>query len=405
LRKAAVEVRRAEVPRASSVHGFLRQVRRSLLASTPADRDGSGDLQTLAHRAVVGSMIPCPSQIAVNEKAQVLLFHLSADEFRYSDADGDLADRLLTEFADPNRLGWSEPATGTVALPARVLDLAGPDLFLALRIFENALGAAVRAEVLRLDRLRRSTFENVGFRSLILPTATGKPDPRIGLLRRGRHPLRGRPLSGNDLTRDMSLTASLAVVPDGIESLLQLGRLLYVHGWTEWQFFVAAEHYAVVALDASLRSIYEAWLGPGDVLLVGRRRDNDAGVEAQVRPRYEALRGASQGLADVRVKGRPLPRAKAHFTAHAVREGLLSEWEKRECDALLSLRDDLSHPEFAQIHGISDARALMTTAVRLINLMWVRFHAEVPPEIAWDPANRAAACRSSRRPVSGAGIG
>lgn len=393
---ASVDVRRAESPTAGSVHGFLHQVRRSLLAGIPTERDGSGAIQALARRAVVGSMIPCPAQIAANDRAQVLLFQLSADGFRYSDADLELADRVLTEFADPNRLGWSEPATGTVALPARVLDLAGPDVYLVLKVFENALDPAVRSETLRLERLRQSTFEDLGFRPLILPPATGMPDSRIGLLRRGRL-LRGRPLTADDLTRDMALTPSLAVVPDGIESLLQLGRLLYVHGWTEWQFFVAAEHYAVLALDASLRSIYEAWLGPADVLLVGRRRDNEAGVEAQVRPRYEALRRASQGLADVRVKGRPLPRAKAHFTAHAVREGLLSEWEKRECDALLSLRDDLSHPEFAQIHGISDARALMTTAVRLINLMWVRFHAEVPPEIAWDPASRAASARRSSR--------
>lgn len=233
---------------------------------------------------------------------------------------------------------------------------------------------------------------------MILPTATGMPDSRIGLIRRGRL-LRGRPLTASDLTRDMALTPSLALVPDGIDSLLRLGRLLYVHGWTEWQFFVAAEHYAVLALDASLRSIYEAWLGPADVLLAGKRRDNEADVEVQVQPRYEALRHAGRDLIDVRVKGRPMPRAKAQFTAHAVREGLLSQWEKRECDALLSIRDDLSHPEFAQIHGISDARALMATAVLLINLMWARFHAEVPPEIAWDPANRAASARrSSRRP-------
>jgi hypothetical protein len=374
LTKAVVEVRRAESPPAGAVHGFLHRVRRSLLAGIPTERDGSGDIRALARRAAVATMLPCPAQIAANDQAQVLLFQLSADGFRYSDADRELADRVLTEFTDPNRLGWSEPATGIVALPASVLDLARPDLFLVLKMFESALGPAVRAETLRLERLRQSTFEVLGFCPLMLPTATGMPDSRIDLVRRGRL-LRGRPLIANDLTRDMALTPSLTVVPDGIESLLHLGRLLYVHGWTEWQFFVAAEHYAVLALDASLRSIYEAWLGPADVLLVGRRRDNEAAVEAQVRPRYEALRRASQGLADVRVNGRPLPRAKAHFTAHAVREGLLSEWEKRECDALLSLRDDLSHPEFARIHGISDARALVASAVRLINIMWARFHA------------------------------
>lgn len=126
LRKAAVDVRRAEITTAGSVRGFLHQIRRSLLAGTPTERDGSGEIKTLAHRAVVGSLIPCPVQIASNGETQVLLCHLSAEGFRFSDADRELADRVLTEFSDPNRLGWSEPATGTVALPARVLDLAGP---------------------------------------------------------------------------------------------------------------------------------------------------------------------------------------------------------------------------------------------------------------------------------------
>jgi hypothetical protein len=167
-----------------------------------------------------------------------------------------------------------------------------------------------------------------------------------------------------------------------------MGRLLYVHGWTEWQFFTAAEHYAVLAIEASLRALYEDWLGEVDVVLEGQQREDSRRVRRRIRPRYEALRAASQDLQGASVNGLPFPRAKEQFSSHALHIGALSQWEKRQCDTLLSIRNMLSHPEFAQIHGIGDVRRTIRDAATLINLMWCRRRGEVPREIAWDPLVR-----------------
>jgi hypothetical protein len=366
--------------------GFQFRVRRSLLARSPLEADGSASLAHLARRAVVGSRLPCPVEVVTNGEVSVALFRLSGEPFRFSLVTAQTTERReLEDFADPAQLGWSEQPTNTVAVPTRLLLASGPEVYFALESFEHAVGDEVDIELTRLQGLLNASLRVIGLRSVTVPTAGGEPDPRIRTLRRGPDPTKGRPLLASDLSGDMNGVPTSVVVPDGIESILQMARLLYVHGWTEWQFFTAAEHYALLAIEASLRALYEDWLGEVDVVLEGQQRGDATRVRRPIPPRYEALRVASQDLRGARVNGLPLPRANAHFLSHAVHSGAMSQWEKRQCDNLLSIRNILSHPEFAQIHGIGDVRRTIRDAATLINLMWCRRRGEVPREIAWDP--------------------
>lgn len=317
------------------------------------------------------------------------LFRLSGEPFRFGFTTADATERPeLAEFADPTRLGSSEQATNAVAVPTRSIVVSGPEVYFALESFEHAVAHEVEVELTRLRVLQRAALQEIGMRAVAVPTARGEPDLRIRILRRGPDPTRGRPLVAVDLSGDMNAEPSAVVVPDGIESILQMARLLYVHGWTEWQFFTAAEHYAVMAIEASLRALYVDWLGGADAVLEGQQRENDSHVRRLIPPRYEAIRAASSDLRGASVNGLPFPRANAHFSSHAVRIDAMSLWQKRQCDNLLSIRNILSHPEFAQIHGIGDVRRILTDAVDLINLMWCRRRGEVPSEIAWDPSAR-----------------
>ncbi len=380
--RAIDDVRRLE----GRARGFQFQARNLLLARSPLESDGSASLANLARRAVVSSRLPCPVEVVSNGEVSVAVFKLSGEPFRFDFATAEETERPeLTEFADPTQLGWSEQATNTVALPIRLLDAGGSDVYFAVESFEHALADEVEAELARLRGLQSEALREIGVRPVAVPTARGEPDKRIQMLRRGPDPARGRPLEAGDLSADMNGVPSAVAVPDGTESILQMARLLYVHGWTEWQFFVAAEHYALLAIEASLRALYEDWLGEADVALEGQQRPDGGPVIRLIRPRYEALRSASRDLQGASVNGFPLPRTKEQFSSHAVRIGAMSLWEKRQCDILLSIRDILSHPEFAQIHGIGDVRRIIGDTANLINLMWCRRRGQVPREIAWGP--------------------
>lgn len=383
--RPAIDARELE----GRLRGFEFQVRNSLLARSPIEADGSTSLAHLARRAVVGSRLPCPVEVVTDGEVAVALFRLSGEPFRFAFATAEQTERPeLAEFADATRLASSEQATNTVALPTRSLDASGPEAYFALESFEHAVAHEVEVELTRLRGLQSAALREIGMRAVTIPTARGEPDVRIRILRRGPDPTRGRPLEAADLSNDMNAEPSAVVVPDGIESILQMARLLYVHGWTEWQFFTAAEHYAVIAVEASLRALYEDWLGEADVVLEGQQREDHSDVRRLIRPQYETIRAASSDLKGASVNGLPFPRANAHFSSHAVRIDAMSLWQKRQCDNLLSIRNILSHPEFAQIHGIGDVRRILGDAVDLINLMWCRRRGEVPREIAWDPLAR-----------------
>jgi hypothetical protein len=164
----------------------------------------------------------------------------------------------------------------------------------------------------------------------------------------GSHRLRPR-----DLVQDMEASAgTLVVVPDAVEAIVQTARLLYVRGWHQWEFFTLASREGYVALEASLR------------LLVAEER----------------------GRLDQRVS------FKALLDRVGTRDQgqlLLSDWERERAHSMRASRNDLVHPTIGQvIEWISWARDVLEEAVQLINLMWARWRATVPPELAWDTALR-----------------
>jgi hypothetical protein len=213
---------------------------------------------------------------------------------------------------------------------------------------EHSLELRFDDEIKRSQRLLRETFEAIGWHEVVVPTPDGIPDLRIASVARTgtRGPQDPRQLDPSDLAKDMEALATLVVVPDEVEQIVQMTRLLYVRGWHQWEFFTLAKREAVLALESSLR-----------------RLAAEEGGHAS-RSLFVQL------LTDV---------GRSHQPA------ILSEWERREGHRLRKVRNMLIHPMGRQaIDWISWARSDIERCVLLINLMWLRLRGEVPIPLAWE---------------------
>jgi hypothetical protein len=72
------------------------------------------------------------------------------------------------------------------------------------------------------------------------------------------------------------------------------------------------------------------------------------------------------------VNGRPFPRSKPALTSFLVASGVLTRWEAKRVEHLVWLRDYYSHPDFALMDWIGEARQTIHGCVRHINIMWGR---------------------------------
>jgi hypothetical protein len=203
-----------------------------------------------------------------------------------------------------------------------------------------------------------------------MPLATGEMAPQFDLIRRGNFPTEARRLNPEDLRGDMETCARLILpAPDGVESVMQVARLLWVHGWEEWQFLTTAAHYATLAMETSMRLAFEAALSPNPVL-TGER--NGERVTAEAPRTYEGIRRETQGWRGACIDGRPIPRSKPNLAFWLADSGILTRWEARSAGRLMSLRDEYSHPDFAAMNFIGAAVDTIRDSTLLINVAWAR---------------------------------
>lgn len=143
-------------------------------------------------------------------------------------------------------------------------------------------------------------------------------------------------------------------------------------------------HYAALALEASLRALYDEWLGHADIEVSAEIQGRQV-AEIMSGSRESILKwGKHQDAVNVFAKEAPLPRNKSHLLDHAVRIKVISSWERERSVHLLWLRDVFSHPTVTFTEWISWATGHISESCLLINLMWARFYETVPDEFAWD---------------------
>ncbi|MEK4372489.1 hypothetical protein [Paenibacillus sp. FSL R5-0473] len=363
----------------SKIKGFLWNIRNWELGQIDSlvKTDRSSSIKNISKYRVVQRLFPCP----------VVLIELQNDicalGFRIGQGSYSLEKQLPNEFILDQLHGagdtWDEMFDkGNSIVWITVSKTKIFNLSYAYSKLEQAVKSYVIDEVKMLHQIRDEALNDIGFHSIQLTRATGEPDIRIQATARFFNGV-SKTLTSEDLVLDMMNYSKLSnVIPSNIDDVMQRARLLYVHGYSEWEFLTMAVHYAVLSLEASLRLLYDTWLG--SKLVIIDAKINGAPVSARLEPsRDTILKWSNQQKAvNVTIKGMILPRSKSNLTNHAVHIGALTQWERERIDYFLQLRDTLSHPTETFIEWINWSRNHINEICLLINFMWSRFLVGMP---------------------------
>ena len=321
-------------------HEYLVRLRDAYLDTRPTHPDRSAAPRVLAHRAAVRWLLPGRVHLFSHGPTRVVRLDLG-QPFGFTRTRLTKAAReVLLEVQDNQTISITEP-NGTVVWIA--IDAAGHPLTPLQLSIEPSVQLASISEEERRSRVLRESFEEIGYRPLKLQAPDGSPDPRMRAVARWRPDTQdfGMP-SPHDLVSDLELTRTLIAVPDYVDGLVAKARLLFLHGWHQWEFFTDSKRDVTLALEASLREVLERGKGVKFVALID-------------------------------TAGKP--------AGHE----LLSSWERGEAHRLREWRNRAVHPSGPPaLDWISWAFADLVLAVRLINLMWARRTGSAPREWGWE---------------------
>lgn len=355
------------------IKGFLINIRNWELSQSQSTlkKDKSAPIKVLARRSESKRLFPCPVDLYELTDWYVLVFRLGEGEFLFN----LIRDIEISELFEGAGSDWNQtfdPIECKVYFcfkKGQEYELHYPNSMLQRALLQNA-----EQEEKKLLECRKQALSNIGYFSIQIREATGKHDPKI----EGVSRLNGSkivPITARDLLNDMIRESGLIVLcPNGVENVMQRARLLYVNAYSEWEFFTMSVHYAVLALEASLRSLYDAWLGSPPHLVKAKINGKQITQTLNYKNREEILRWSNQQEArSVYVNDRRLPRTKSDLLNHAVNIKALKEWEVERCTYLLDLRDKFSHPTDVFIEWTSWARECIFESCLYINLMWSRY--------------------------------
>lgn len=367
---------------ASEIKGFLWNIRNWELSYIDSfiKTDGSSSIGYISRRRVVKRLFPCPVVLVeLQDEVLVLGFMVGQGDYSFKVHHDEAILHQVQEAGDKwhqmfdhhNSIVWM------AVRKKENINIWYPDSML-----DRAVEFYQKEKFQQLLKIRDDALKEIGFHSIKLSRATGHPDNRIQAITRFHD---GVPevLTSENLVQDMMNYSMLSnVCPADIDDVMQRARLLYVHGYSEWEFLTMAVHYAVLSLEASLRLLYDKWLGETPVRV--EAKINGVQVCETLEPsRDTILKWSNKSKAlEVMVNGLILPRSKSSLTNHAVLIGVLTQWERNRIEHFLWLRDSLSHPTGTFIEWINWSRDCIGEVCIFINLMWARFFVGMPNDFS-----------------------
>jgi len=149
----------------------------------------------------------------------------------------------------------------------------------------------------------------------------------------------------------------IPTVPESVARTFRLAKRLYIFGYFEYGFFTAADHYAYLALEAAVYSVWGWTLSsPVEVVHLDRRSKMEEKLTFE-RTHHLGLRNhferAGWSPRDVSVNGRRFPLGTQRILDWLETDKVIGRWQRQRIENCLKLRNHLSHLEFAPLHSPS----------------------------------------------------
>lgn len=203
-----------------------------------------------------------------------------------------------------------------------------------------------------------------------------------------------------DLVEVVGRVKLLEVVPKAVWEVFNRAAKLWVFGYLDWEFFTMAQHYAVMALETSLKELYMARRSQPLTLTVRPLDEHGKSYQEQIiRKRLCTYHALAREVDKIRrtqkfeprprhihilVDREPFPAKKTDLADWAVRKGWLSVNERCVLDIYFRRRNRWSHPEGTSTDWIGQVHTTLTNCSVLINRMWERVM--VPKGALWEPS-------------------
>lgn len=254
--------------------------------------------------------------------------------------------------------------------------------------FDMALSHDMAVAVSTWRRQLAEAYTIIGRRPLTLRVDDPPPRPHAAIALVGQW-VNGqtRHLEYADLLKRVREWAPLTCVPEEVAFVLERCLRLFLLGYQEWDLFTVSNHYAGLALEASLRWLYWRCLAYPATL---EWRDADNHVRKRVdlaKPtsdwvgQWPLRRTANKGPWRLWVNSQRLDARKTSLVDWARRQQWLGPEEIRRAHGLLAFRDLFSHPTGPHVQWYGWVHDDVETSAALINAMWSRW--AYPDRVPW----------------------
>jgi hypothetical protein len=158
-------------------------------------------------------------------------------------------------------------------------------------------------------------------------------------------------------------------VPGSVKKVFQDAKDLHTYGFFRYSFFAVAQHYAYLALESAIKNRYYQSFGKENTL------QNEKGETMKVgsidhQTMIDLCRRMKWDIRKLQINGEKFAYHPRELLDWLVRKKIINEWERKQCDKGILLRNIMSHPTRALVFPPDYSMKALEFAADFINRLY-----------------------------------
>ena len=158
-------------------------------------------------------------------------------------------------------------------------------------------------------------------------------------------------------------------VPGSVKKVFQDAKDLHTYGFFRYSFFAVAQHYAYLALESAIKNRYYQSFGKENTL------QNEKGETVKIgsidhQAMIDLCRRMKWDIRKLQINGEKFAYHPRELLDWLVREKIITEWERKQCDKGILLRNIMSHPTRALVFPPDYSMKALGFAADFINRLY-----------------------------------